>query len=65
MERYRVIMAFNVWADSDDEALRFTKQFAEEFDKKQDNEAEILEVWQRFFGALETKRIYPKPSEVN
>lgn len=56
-KRYRAVIAFDVYAESDYLALNELKKLVNKMDKEQDNRAVIVELNEIPFGSLESREV--------
>ena len=57
MERYRVELSLNIWAEDDLEALKIANEICEKQQKKFDNRCQIAKLYESTFGSLSEREI--------
>ena len=57
MERYRVELSLNIWAEDDVEALKIANEICDKQKEKFDNRCQIIKLNESPFGRLEEREI--------
>ena len=57
MERYRVELSLNVWADDDKSALQIVENICDEQKKRFDNRCQAMAVYESPFGSLHERQL--------
>ena len=57
MERYRVEISLNVWADDDKSALKIVENICDEQKQRFDNRCQAVAVYESPFGSLHERQL--------